>query len=133
MRKYHLPILIINIVFVIAACQTKAVDHNEIIETFVEFSELQSIIDSDESKLWVVNFWATTCPPCIKEMPHFKELEEKYRDENLRILLVSLERAKDFNSRVYPFVKKHQISPEVFLLKDQNYSAWTDEVDPSWV
>ncbi|RLD18918.1 MAG: hypothetical protein DRI69_09465 [Bacteroidetes bacterium] len=130
--KHLLPILIINIVFVILSCQPKNANHNETIETLEQFSELQSIIDSDEDKLWVVNFWATTCPPCIKEMPHFKELEEKYRDENLRILLVSLDRAKDLESRVYPFVKKHEISPEVFLLEDQNYSAWTDEVDPSW-
>jgi len=100
--KHLLPILIINIVFVILSCQPKNANHNETIETLEQFSELQSIIDSDEDKLWVVNFWATTCPPCIKEMPHFKELEEKYRDENLRILLVSLDRAKDLESRVYP-------------------------------
>ena len=132
MTKNVLQLLIINIVFVIASCQPKDVDHNETIETFAEFSELQSMIDSDEGTLWVINFWATSCPPCIKEMPHFNELEEEFQDENLKILLVSLDRAKDLETRVYPFVAKHAITPEVFLLEDQNYSAWTDEVDPSW-
>ena len=130
--KKILTILIFNIVFVMTSCQIKEENHNETIGTFAEYSELLSIIDSDDSKLWVVNFWATSCPPCIKEMPHFNELEEMYQDENLKILLVSLDRAKDLESRVYPFVEKHAISPEVFLLEDQNYSAWTDEVDPSW-
>lgn len=130
--KLTLPVLIGGILIMLTSCQSKEIDYNSTIEVFERYSELQSIIDADPDKLWVVNFWATSCPPCLKEMPHFKELEEGYRDKNLKIMLISLDRSRDLESRVYPFVEKYKIVPEVALLEDQNYSAWTDEVDPSW-
>ena len=34
-----------------------------------------------EGKVVVLNFWGTTCDPCIKELPHFNALKEKYGDE----------------------------------------------------
>ena len=130
--KFTLQILVLSIFVMAASCQPKKTSYNDTIEVFDQFSELQSIIDSDKNKLWVINFWATSCPPCIKEMPHFKELEKEYQDEDLKILLVSLDQVKDLEKRVYPFVKKHEIVPEVALLKDQNYSAWTDKIDSTW-
>lgn len=105
---------------------------NSRIEVVDEYAQLEDMFESDPEKIWVVNFWATSCPPCIKEMPHFRQLESVYADKNVRILLVSTDKIEDLESRVYPFVKKYEITPEVVLLGDQNYSAWTDDVDPSW-
>ena len=115
----------------ITACSESPIDPNKTIEVLNDYSELEAIFDSNPETTWVVNFWATTCPPCLKEMPHFAELDRS-TDDDVRVLLVSLDLVEHLESRVYPFVEKHQITPEVQLLGDLNYSAWTDEVDPSW-
>ena len=102
------------------------------VRVYKTFDELAPLIQSKNDTTYVVNFWATTCPPCIKEMPHFAELKRQYKKEKLRILLVSLDLERHLESRVIPFVEKHQITCEVGLLADDNYSAWTDKIDPSW-
>lgn len=116
----------------IPSCQSSVVPHNDTIDVIETFSELQTILDRHTDETLVVNFWATTCPPCIKEMPHFNEMEKERGAKDVKIYLVSLDRVKDLDKRVYPFVKKHALLPEVMVLGDQNYSAWTDDIDPSW-
>jgi len=49
--------------------------------------------------VYVVEFWATWCPPCRTSMPHLSELQEKYEDKNVRIIGISDEpydKVKDF-------------------------------------
>ena len=111
---------------------TPAKDYNENIEVLQLFSDLQSIIDAQESEVLLLNFWATTCPPCLKEMPHFNQLAAENTDDKIKVLLVSTDRVRDLDSRVYPFVKRLEIKPEVLLMKDQNYSNWTEKIDSSW-
>ena len=116
----------------VLSCKPKHIDKNETIEVLDQFSELQSIIDAEKDNLLVLNFWSTYCPPCIKEMPHFKKLESQYKTKKVRVLLVSLDDVAKLDSRLYPFVKQHGIVPEVVLLKDQNYTKWTEKIDASW-
>jgi thiol-disulfide isomerase/thioredoxin len=120
------------ILFVMLACSTPEKDYNANIEVMETFSDLQAIIDAQKSEVLLINFWATTCPPCLKEMPHFNQLAAENSEDQIKVLLVSTDRAKDLESRVYPFVKRLEIKPEVVLLKDQNYSNWTEKIDSSW-
>ncbi|HUL41764.1 MAG TPA: TlpA disulfide reductase family protein [Burkholderiales bacterium] len=43
-------------------------------------------------KVLVVNFWATWCPPCKKEIPQFIKVQEKYRSHGLVIVGVALDK-----------------------------------------
>ena len=128
--KSFLPILIVTLLF--TSCKSKVTDKNATIEILEQFSELQSIIDSEKDTLLVLNFWSTYCPPCIKEMPLFNKLESEFKNKKIRILLISLDDVTQLESRIYPFVKKHGIVQEVMILKDQNYSKWTEKIDESW-
>lgn len=128
--KYFVSLLVVT--FLLISCKTKETDKNATIEILDQFSELQAIIDAQGDELLVLNFWSTYCPPCIKEMPHFDRLESEYQDKNIRILLISLDDVTKLESRVYPFVKKLGIKQEVKVLKDQNYTKWTEKIDESW-
>lgn len=45
-----------------------------------------------EGKVIILDFWATHCPPCRKEIPDFIKLYDKYRDKGLVIIGISLDR-----------------------------------------
>ena len=57
--------------------QTLASENTEI-EVY-NFDELETVLSSDTDKVVVVNFWATWCKPCIKELPYFEAIQEKHK------------------------------------------------------
>jgi peroxiredoxin len=62
-------------------------------------------------KVVLVNFWATWCPPCRKEMPDLQALYEKYKESGLVVLAISDEEA----GKVEPFIAERKISYPVML------------------
>ena len=62
-------------------------------------------------KVVVVNFWATWCPPCRKEMPDLEALYNRFKDQGLVVLAISDEDA----AKVRPFVAERQVTYPVLL------------------
>lgn len=56
----------------------------------------------EEGKVYVVEFWATWCGPCIAGMPHISELQEKHRDKGLTVIGVNI---WDEPDKVAPFME----------------------------
>ncbi|MDB4257224.1 TlpA family protein disulfide reductase [Arcobacteraceae bacterium] len=69
-------------------------------------------------KMVLINFWATWCKPCIKEMPSFVELQEKYKDDFI-ILAVLFDKKQDLK-KLNDFIKKHNINFPV-TIGEENY------------
>ncbi len=81
---------------------------------------------------YVLNFWATWCSPCVKEIAHFEQLHNEKDRSGLKVILVSLDFPNQLESRVIPFLQNKGISAEVRIMTDTDYNAWIDRVDPSW-
>jgi peroxiredoxin len=64
-----------------------------------------------KGKVVLVNFWATWCPPCRKEMPDLNTLYQRFKDQGFVILAISDEEA----SKVKPFIAERNISYPVML------------------
>lgn len=81
---------------------------------------------------YVVNFWATWCSPCVREIAYFEELHRNSAHQKLKVILVSLDFPNQLERRVLPFLEEKDISASVLLMTDLNYNEWIDLVDPSW-
>ena len=64
-----------------------------------------------KGKVVLVNFWATWCPPCRKEMPDLNTLYQRFRDQGLVVLAISDEEA----DKVKPFIAERNVSYPVML------------------
>ena len=73
-------------------------------------------LDDHLGKVIIVNFWATWCTPCVKEMPSFENLYRRFRSKGLTILAVSLD--KSSSSKVQEFADKYKLSFPVLLDTD---------------
>ncbi len=50
-----------------------------------------SLADFHGKKVVVLDFWSTTCDPCMAEMPHLVDLYKRYKDRGLVVLAISLD------------------------------------------
>lgn len=98
----------------------------------VKFPELKNYLsEKTGDNIKVINFWATWCGPCIKELPYFNSLKDSYSEHKVEVLLVSLDFA-DQLSKVESFLEKRKISANVWLLDESDANAYIDLVDKRW-
>lgn len=60
--------------------------------TLVDINNEQVSLSDFKGKYVLLDFWATTCMPCIKEIPNLKKVKESLKDENFEILSVCIDR-----------------------------------------
>ncbi|MDR4989080.1 MAG: redoxin domain-containing protein [Bacteroidales bacterium] len=98
----------------------------------VDFETFYPWLNRDDDNIYVINFWATWCAPCVRELPYFDRIHEQYSDNNVKVLLVSLDNPAHIESRVIPFLERMQIKSEVILLDDPRSSRWIPRVSAEW-
>jgi thiol-disulfide isomerase/thioredoxin len=85
-----------------------------------------------EDTLYIINFWATWCGPCVKELPEFDKLYEKYKDQPVKILMVSLDFKEDLSYKVPNFLKRKNFLPEVVWLNETNANQFIPKIEQRW-
>ena len=105
----------------------------ENLTTFETFDEMEHIFENNGDTTYVINFWATWCGPCVKELPYFADIptEDKH-GYPIKVILVSIDFSSQLESKLLPFLNTHNIKSEVIFLKDGKYNTWIDKVDPNW-
>ncbi|WP_029293186.1 TlpA family protein disulfide reductase [Chryseobacterium hispalense] len=73
--------------------------------------------------LYVTNFFATWCGPCVKEIPHFKNKIQELNGKPVKITFVSVDSKEDWNTKVPHFVDEQGIRNNTVLLDGQLLGA----------
>ncbi|MFD2163263.1 redoxin domain-containing protein [Paradesertivirga mongoliensis] len=98
----------------------------------LSISQLEDRINNGGDTVYVVNFWATWCAPCIAELPYFEKLQSVYKAQPLKVLLVSLDFKSKLSKVVIPFVRNKKLNNEVYLLNEPNAQEYIDRVSKDW-
>lgn len=83
------------------------------------------VTEFKKDKVYVVEFWATWCGPCVASMPHIVEMQSKYADKGVQIISISdepLDTVQEFLDRDVPRSKE----PKTFRELTKSYSLTTD-------
>ncbi|MCK5400305.1 MAG: redoxin domain-containing protein [Flavobacteriaceae bacterium] len=97
-----------------------------------DFNGLEKFLNQVDDKVHVVNFWATWCAPCIKELPHFEELFKSYKSKGVEVILVSLDFPFQYDKKLKPFIKENKLQSKVVALDDPDMNTWMPKVNEEW-
>ncbi len=96
-----------------------------------KIANLQNRIEKNNDTLYIVNFWATWCKPCVQELPDFEKINAEYKNQKVKVILVTLDFKEELKKRVVPFIKKNKYTTEVILL-DEVDGSFIDKVSKDW-
>ncbi len=74
-----------------------------------------------KGKVVILDFWATWCPPCVKEIPHFIELYKEYKEQNFAMLGISTDRDMGV---VKSFAQEHQVNYPILMADVKTRQAY---------
>lgn len=97
----------------------------------VKLKQLQDHINRQTDNIKIINFWATWCAPCIKEMPLFEKIGAERKD--VEVTLVSLD--LDLNPKpetVYRFIDRKKIQSKVLILDEKDPNLWINQIEKGW-
>ncbi len=102
------------------------------ISIFNSFDSLEKDIFIHNDTTYVINFWATWCKPCVKELPYFENLNNKFVGQKIKVILISLDFKNQIESKLKPFIEKGNYKSKIVLLLDNKYNTWIEKVDSNW-
>ncbi|CAC9543206.1 TlpA family protein disulfide reductase [Bathymodiolus heckerae thiotrophic gill symbiont] len=105
---------------------TKETRQKEVRVPDFSLTDLNGNIHTDEStqgKYLVVNFWATWCPPCLKEIPAFVEFYEKNKD---KVLILGLDYEQAGKKEVIEFTDTFMVNYPIILFDEKNGPQFTN-------
>lgn len=98
----------------------------------IKLPELQHMFSDSSGKIHIINFWATWCGPCIKELPYFEKINAEGRPD-IKVTLVSLDLDLDPNpDKVHKFIKLKKLRSEVLMLDESDPDSWINKIEKRW-
>ena len=100
--------------------------------SLLTLDQLDQRVNSGKDTVYVINFWATWCGPCVAELGNFEKFNENYKAEKLKVLLINVDFKSKLNNTILPFLKHRKLKSEVFLLDEPDQQVFIDRVSKSW-
>lgn len=98
----------------------------------VKIEEVEQLISNSKGPL-IINFWATFCGPCIKEMPYISSITDSVNKTTpVQLIYVSLDLKEAYPKRVEDFLQKRNITDSCLWLNETNADHFCPKVDEKW-
>jgi len=91
----------------------------------------QNVLNSQNDTIYVINFWATWCKPCIEELPAFVKLHDS-SGLPVKVVFASMDFKKDLLTKLQPFVQKRNIKADVVLVSEPDQEKFINSVSQDW-
>lgn len=99
-----------------------------------KINDLMKRIHNKSDTIYVINFWATWCKPCVQELPEFEKLNIKNTNTKtkIKVILVSLDFKENLNDKLIPFLQKNNYTTECVILDEVDGNSFINNINPKW-
>jgi len=97
----------------------------------IKIENLLHRIEKNNDTIYIVNFWATWCKPCVAELPDFEKINNEFKTQNVKVLLVSMDFKEELEKRVSSFLSKNNYTSEILLL-DETDGNFINKIHNDW-
>jgi thiol-disulfide isomerase/thioredoxin len=105
---------------------------NDSTPQILSFDQFQSLLSTESDTVFIINFWATWCAPCVQELPYFEKLNAALKGKKAKVVLVSLDFKSQIQTKLLPFLKKNKLHSEVVVLLEKDPNSWIPKVYEGW-
>jgi thiol-disulfide isomerase/thioredoxin len=99
--------------------------------TGVDEAGYRKVVAAQKGKVVLVNFWATYCVPCRKEMPALVKLAAKYQSKGFVLLTVSADEPEQ-EEAAWKFLAGNKVPAPYYLRQSTDEEAFINSVEPKW-
>ena len=92
--------------------------------------DIKSLVQENKGKVVVVNFWATWCPPCVKEFPDIIKLYQNYQPKGVEVIAVSMNEPDEMED-IKEFIDKYKPPFSIYRAASAE-EAFYQEFDKDW-
>ena len=103
--------------------------------TVATFDELQASIEASKGKIVIVDYWSTSCPPCMKEFPGLVAIHNELPHDQVRCISASLdyEGLTDFpieeaRKSALEFLEQQKATLDNFILSEESLTVMDDKL-----
>jgi thiol-disulfide isomerase/thioredoxin len=97
-----------------------------------KMTDLVKYMNQKTDTIFVINFWATFCKPCVAEIPDFINVANKYKSQKVKLLLVSLDLPSFYPAKIAAFAAKHKFAASMVWLNETNADYFCPLIDSGW-
>ena len=97
-----------------------------------KITDVEKYVAKENNDVLVINMWATFCKPCVAEIPAFIKVTDKYKSQNAKLLLVSLDLPSFYPNKIASFAKKHKFNSNIVWLEETDADYFCPKIDKAW-
>lgn len=94
--------------------------------------QLNERLNAGTDTIYVVNYWATWCIPCVKELPALEKIQEQYKDKPVKVLLVSFDFKEQYPEQLEKWVQQKQLKSEVVWMNESVPDEFIPRLNNDW-